>query len=90
MPKHHNLRLFYQYYNPILERMKLSDIRLNDRDYHVGDTINYHSGYPTLTGYYYDGRIMRVVVTHIDSGFGLLEGYVNLSIKLIDGSEVVK
>ena len=90
MPKHHDLKLFEKYYQPIVEGRKLADIRFNDRDYQVDDTITYYSGYPTLTGHYYDGRVVDVVITHIDSVFGLLDGYVNLSFMIIDESEVVK
>ena len=90
MPKHHDLKLFYEHYQPIVDGRKLADIRFNDRDYQVDDTITYYSGHPDIVEYYFDGRVVDVVITHIDSVFGLLDGYVNLSIKLIDGSEVVK
>jgi hypothetical protein len=90
MPKHHDLKLFDDNYQPIVEGRKRADIRLNDRDYQVDDTITYYSGHNTLTGFYYDGRIVDVVITHIDSVFGLLDGYVNLSFMIIEDSEVAE
>ena len=91
MPKHHDLKLFDEHYQPIAEDRKRSDIRFNDRNYQVDDTITYHSGHNTLAGFYYDGRMVNVVITHIDKVFWLSDdGYVNISIKLIDASEVVK
>lgn len=90
MPKHHDLKLFDESYQPIIEGRKLAEIRFNDRDYQVDDTITYHSGHQTLNGYHYDGRTVDVVITHIDRFFGLRGGYINLSIKLIDDSELEK
>jgi hypothetical protein len=90
MPKHHDLKLFDESYQPIVEGRKRADIRLNDRDYQVDDTITYYAGYNTLTGFYYDGRIVDVVITDVEKSFWLPDIHVNLSIKLIDDSEVVE
>ena len=72
MPKHHYLRLFERYYKAVVRGEKLSEVRYNDRNYNVGDTITLLEGKPGL------------------DGFGLNAGYVNLSIKVIDESEVVE
>lgn len=72
MPKHHNLKLFERYYKAVVRGEKLSEVRYNDRNYNVGDTITLLEGKPGL------------------DGFGLNAGYVNLSIKVIDESEVVE
>jgi hypothetical protein len=91
MPKHHDLKLFDDNYQPIADGRKRSDIRFNDRNYQVDDTITYSSGYPDIAGFYCDGRTIDVIITHVDDGFWSPdENYVNLSIKLIDDSEVVK
>ena len=72
MPKHHYLKLFERYYKAVVRGEKLSEVRYNDRNYKVGDTITLLEGKPGL------------------DGFGLNAGYVNLSIKVIDESEVVE
>lgn len=72
MPKHHYLKLFERYYKAVVRGEKLSEVRYNDRNYNVGDTITLIEGKPGL------------------DGFGLNAGYVNLSIKVIDESEVVE
>lgn len=72
MPKHHYLKLFERYYKAVVRGEKLSEVRYNDRNYNVGDTITLLEGKPGL------------------DGFGLDAGYVNLSIKVIDESEVVE
>lgn len=72
MPKHHYLKLFGRYYKAVVRGEKLSEVRYNDRNYNVGDTITLLEGKPGL------------------DGFGLNAGYVNLSIKVIDESEVVE
>ncbi len=72
MPKHHYLKLFERYYKAVVRGEKLSEVRYNDRNYNVGDTITLLEGKPGL------------------DGFGLNAGYVNLSIKVIDESEVVE
>ena len=72
MPKHHYLKLFERYYKAVGRGEKLSEVRYNDRNYNVGDTITLLEGKPGL------------------DGFGLNAGYVNLSIKVIDESEVVE
>ena len=72
MPKHNYLKLFERYYKAVVRGEKLSEVRYNDRNYNVGDTITLLEGKPGL------------------DGFGLNAGYVNLSIKVIDESEVVE
>lgn len=72
MPKHHYLKLFERYYKAVVRGEKLSEVRYNDRNYNVGDTITLLEGKPGL------------------DGFGLNAGYVNLSIKVNDESEVVE
>jgi hypothetical protein len=89
MPKHHDLKLFEKYYQPVVDSRKCSEVRYNDRNYHIGDTITLHEGKPGLNGFEYTGRTISALISYIDD-FGLNTGYVNLSIKLIDASEVVK
>jgi hypothetical protein len=89
MPKHHYLKLFERYYKAVVRGEKLSEVRYNDRNYRVGDTITLLEGKPGLDGFEYTGRKISARISYID-GFGLNAGYVNLSIKLIDESDVVE
>lgn len=73
----HKLKIGEEYLRNILEGKKKSEIRLNDRDYQAGDTIefwqNVYSELPVKHSF---------TITHIHSGLGLRENYVVLSIEL--------
>lgn len=76
---HHNLKLFSRYYQSVVDKKKCSEVRFNDRNYHVGDTITLHEGQPGLDGFEYTGRKISARISYIDN-FGLNPGYVNLSL----------
>lgn len=73
MKKTHNLKIEEQYLQDLLSGKKTFEIRLNDRDYQVGDTL-------LLAGY-------RFIVTYIHAGLGLQDGYVCMSVELEDTKE---
>jgi len=75
MKKNHKIKIHQEYYNAILEGNKTAEIRFNDRNYEVGDTINFHH---VDNSFAIDGRTW--VITHVCSFLGLVEGYVMLSI----------
>lgn len=70
--------LFNSYYG----REKTFEIRKNDRDFQVGDEVNF---LPIEDDNYnvYDGRgkIPCFEITYVHTDFGMAEGYVALSIK---------
>ncbi len=76
---HHDLKLFTRSFDPIADGRKRSEVRYNDRNYQVGDTVTSHDGQPGLNGFEYTGRTVSWRISYIDD-FGLNAGYVNLSI----------
>ena len=75
---------------------KLNEIRFDDRNYVLGDTIELHetrsssdmmrykpSDYPLS----YTGRQIHAKVTHIQKGYGLMHGWVALSFSKITQGE---
>lgn len=71
----HRIKTSKDYFEPVMLGLKTSELRLNDRDYKVGDWLileEYDSGY--------SGRELTKKVLHVaDVGF-IAEGYVLLSI----------
>ena len=80
---HHDLKLFTKYFQAVVDGKIRSQVRYNDRNYNVGDTITLHEGQPGLNGFEYTGRTVSARISCIDD-FGLNAGYVNLSISDID------
>lgn len=76
---HHDLKQFTKYFQSVVDGRKRSEVRYNDRNYHIGDTITLHEGQPGLRGFEYTGRTVSARISFIDD-FGLNAGYVNLSI----------
>lgn len=88
----HTLKVWPQYFKPVVEGLKRFEIRKNDRDYSVGDIL-------VLMEYIenackYTGNTIALVVTYIFNGgrFGLDEDYIIMGIHpnigyLIDGAE---
>lgn len=88
--KTHDIKTHPQFFAEVLSGAKRFEIRLNDRDYQVGDILNLHEWQPvpdfTLETNReregYSGRVYSVVVTYItDFPQGLQEKYVCMSIE---------
>ncbi len=74
------LKTWPSYYKEIKENRKTFEMRLDDRDFKIGDLIVLEE-YDLDLGY--SGRSIIKEITHILSGpkFGLMEGWVILSFK---------
>lgn len=76
----HKLKLRPEYYDAIMSGKKRFEVRIDDRDYKVGDIIEFKEfdrtkGYTGRTSIYF-------TITYILSDFdGLKDGYVILSIR---------
>ena len=79
MAKTIELKILPNYFNAVVEGKKTFELRLNDRNYIVGDVLILQE----FNGYEKTGRSIAVVVTYIlkNCGFGLAEGYVILGIE---------
>ena len=78
----HELKIDKNYLRRLVSGKKKAEIRLNDRDYQLGDTLKFYN----TTRYVNPGdndfwELFNI--THIHSGLGLKEGYVCLSVERI-------
>ncbi len=69
----HKLKIEKNYLRRLLDESKKAEIRYNDRDYQVGDFLEF-------TDYEHEGVSRTFEITHIHSGLGLKESYVILSV----------
>lgn len=77
-------------FDAVVRGHKTHEIRLNDRNYQVGDVLllrrtrhtgeEMHGGAPLA----YTGQQLRVLVTHVLEGYGLMPGWVILSVYVMD------
>lgn len=74
----HKLKIEPNYIENLYLGKKKSEIRLNDRDYQVGDILEFLYQPEGMEGVYLD-----YLITHIHSGLGLKEGYVVLSLEQV-------
>lgn len=78
----HEIKIWKQYADDILSGKKVFEIRKNDRDYQVGDILQFkvtdQDGVPKDD---HDLNRTPYEITYIHSGLGLQEGYVVMSIK---------
>ena len=86
----HELKTDSNVFQAVVEGLKTYEIRLNDRNYQIGDTLilqeteytgdEMKQGQPLV----YTGKDCRVIITHILYGpiYGLREDWVILSIRL--------
>ena len=76
----HELKIAPEYFEKVVSKEKLFEIRYNDRNFQVGDTLKLQE----YQGGTYTGRIIYVKVTYILQGFeGLQPNYVVLSVQLL-------
>lgn len=87
---HHNLKTDSDPFYAVLIGEKTHEIRFNDKDYQVGDTLSLqlteYTGEEMRNGkpleYVLCGNI-HLEVTHVLKGYGLKDGWVILSVKKI-------
>ncbi|MGU3458566.1 MULTISPECIES: DUF3850 domain-containing protein [Bacillus cereus group] len=76
----HNLKINTVFFEPVLKRIKTFEIRKNDRDFHVGDTINLNEWDNERKEY--TGRSIAIEILYI-TDFEQKEGYVVFSFKIV-------
>lgn len=71
--KHHSLKIKPKYLDDLMSGKKTFEVRLNDRDYQVGDRLGF------------DTKKYKAwfEVIYIHSGLGLRKNYVCMSVKLV-------
>jgi ASC-1-like (ASCH) protein len=82
----HELKTLPQYFENVLIGLKTFEVRDNDRDYKVGDILVLKEW--TISGHFYTGRELKVVVTYIlDSKVYCADGTVIMAINKIESEE---
>lgn len=76
----HKLKTWPDYYHDVISGKKLFEVRYNDRNFQVGDTLRLLEWSPADEDY--TGEQMDFDVTYILEGgaFGIEDGYVVMSI----------
>ena len=80
MPKTHKLKTWPEYFQAVKSGEKNFEIRKNDRDYQVGDTLLLLE-YDPETGYTAELPLNREITYILDKQPFLPEGYVCMSLK---------
>ena len=81
----HTLKIENNYLENLLLGRKTCEVRFNDRDYQVGDILEFHDLHGISKENPYGS--FRFEITHIHSGLGLKELYVVLSVKKMEGKD---
>ncbi len=83
-PQLHTLKTLPQYFDAVKAGIKTAELRVNDRNYRVGDILCLQK-YTEQRGYA-DVEPVIAIVTHIvtDEFNGLAAGFVMLSFKLLE------
>lgn len=78
----HELKIFTEFFAAVACGVKRAELRKNDRNYQVGDTLHLCE-FNQVTGMR-TGECINVTVTHIADVGAWLPGYVLLSVELVD------
>lgn len=79
---HHTLKQDKRFFQSVIDGTRRAEIRYNDRDYNVGDTLTLREGHLDGGVFLYTGRAVSAEISHIDT-FGLQDGYVALSLSKV-------
>ena len=77
----HNLKCWPEYFGPLMEGFKTFEIRKNDRDYLLGDTLNLLEWIPESEQF--TGRNVSFLVTYIMDSEELKPGFVVMGLSLV-------
>lgn len=76
----HKLKILPWYFGPVVQGVKTFEIRYNDRDYHVGDTLKLCEW--SATGGY-TGKWVNCKITFI-TNYAQQDNYIVMAIKLLN------
>ncbi|EJN2865034.1 DUF3850 domain-containing protein [Salmonella enterica subsp. enterica serovar Yaba] len=77
MRKIHELKIWPEFFQPVMDRVKHAELRLNDRDYRAGDIVFLREFLPGNGEY--SGRYHTVIISHVADVSAFMPGYVLLS-----------
>jgi hypothetical protein len=80
----HELKTWPSYFKSVWDRIKTFEVRKNDRDFKVGDTLILKEYFNAAD--HYSGREIEAQVEYIldGGGFGIEKGYCVMSISVIN------
>ena len=81
----HYLKIKQCYLERIMDGVKKFEVRFNDRDYQVNDTIRF-----TVLPDYGPGYIPDYIITYVHHGLGMQDNYVVLGIRPIEIDEKLR
>jgi len=78
--QYHDLKCETEYYQAVEKGIKTFEVRLNDREYTVGDMVNI---YETVQGVYTGRQLAQKEIIYILGGgqFGIQKGYVVMQLR---------
>ncbi|MGL5925556.1 ASCH/PUA domain-containing protein [Chroococcidiopsis sp.] len=79
--KTHELKTHPEAFQAVEYGVKMAEFRKNDRDFAVGDILILRDYDPKTEQY--SGKFIKRLVTHIQTGYGIPDGYVMLSMSTI-------
>jgi len=78
----HVLKIWPSYYHDVQSGRKPWEIRYNDRDFRIGDTITFHEWAPASKHFTGSPTFSRQIVYILHGpAFGLREGYVCMTLR---------
>lgn len=80
----HEIKLEYQFQQPILEGKKTFEVRLNDRGYQKGDLVRFHVVNRKNVEEPIENELYEI--TYVLSGWGIEANYVVFGIRRVDDS----
>lgn len=82
MPQEHDLKTWPEFFDEVVAGRKPFEVRFNDRDYRVGDTLRLREWSPKSQDY--TGRVTHQLVTYTMSGrFGVDPGHIIMGLQPI-------
>lgn len=76
---HHDIKCHTSGFLPIVKEQQKAIVRINDRDYKVGDTLTIHQGEMDKGKFIYSGDTVSCQISYIDD-FAVQDQYVSLSL----------
>lgn len=83
MSKKHDLKVLTEYFNALIDGKKTFEIRKDDRNFEVGDTIELHEWSPDSDNYSGYSVVFRISYKLDGGGFGLEKGYCCLGLNQV-------
>lgn len=77
----HHLKIKQCYLKHIVENKKSFEVRFNDRDFQVGDTIVFLPLNDDIYNVYENGQISNYQIIYVHHALGMAENYVVLGIE---------